>query len=326
MAIDRKVFKFVSILSLSIVLASSNTGLAANVPSTQSKALKEFAKYPTKKLSSAGLQFHFGPNLDKSFKTFLVKNANSTLAIWADFYDDQEKFQVFAGSEKDMDWIIKEWQPYGFDTSFTIADYQGRIAAQGKEVNAGTVPSLQKKSHLTVIRGSALSSRKNFAIAFIPHETIHIVQQYITNSNTDKLPCWAREGGADFFGAVASTRINKSSYEAWKKQEMYMYKYGNSGLDVKNFNATQWLEQLNSLDGNFAGGCDFAKKFAYGPGILISELQVAQKGVPAMIEWWGSLKNGEDWKASFQRIYGKEVTEWFKSDAIPYIISEYKRL
>jgi hypothetical protein len=324
---NKRVIGFLSILSFSITLASSNTGLAADVPATQSKAISEFAKYPIKKMNSGGIQYHFGPNLDKNFKVFLQYNVESTLNLFSDFYDKREKFHVFAGSEKDLDWIIKEWHPYNFDTSYTIAEYKGRIASEGKNVNAGTVPSLpMKESHLSIIRGSGLASKKNFAMLFVPHETIHIVQQHLTDSHTDKLPCWAREGGADFFGIAAGLRINKSNYENWKKSEMYAYKSGNSGVDVKKFTANQWFTQLKSLEGNFSGGCDYAKKFAYGPGMLMSELQVAQKGVPGITKWWSSLKDGEDWKVSFEKIYGKNIDSWYKTDAIPYIISEYKRL
>ncbi|MEY2798897.1 MAG: hypothetical protein RIS22_1163 [Actinomycetota bacterium] len=270
-------------------------------------------------------RYHYSPNAKQSFKELLESDLNFAMSYWVEVYKNPELFNVFYGTEKDMDRLIESWKPYGFDKNVGFAnDFRGRIAREGNFLNAGAVPSQENASHLSILRHSSLPSEPN---SFIAHENVHIVQQFLTKNRTGKMPCWLREGSANLFGNFIFTdKSGINLYDQIKQSDMNSYQRGTSGVELRNFKESDWFTHLKSLEGNFQGGCDYINRFAYGSGLLLSELLMAESGFGKMMDFWRAFSLEKDWRISFQEIYGIPLDDWYKTKAIPYVMSEYLRV
>jgi hypothetical protein len=230
-------------------------------------------------------RFHYSPNSVQSFKDYLESELNYSMQFWVSVYSGSQLFNVFYGTEKDLDWLIDAWKPYGFDknTGFA-ADFRGRIQREGNQLNAGAVPSQPDGSHLSILRHSSLPTEPG---SFIPHESVHIVQQQLTKNRTDKMPCWLREGSANLFGNfIVAEKYGTSTYNRAKRGDMNNFLWGSSGVDLRKFSNEDWFSHLKSLEGNFMGGCDYLFRFSYGSGLLLSELLMAEGGFEKMMNFW----------------------------------------
>lgn len=270
-------------------------------------------------------RFHYSPSALKSFKERLETELTESMKYWHSVYTNTELFNVFYGTEIDLDWLIEAWVPYGFDKNKGFAeDFRGRIQREGNQLNAGAVPSQSDASHLSILRHSSLANRD---VSFLPHENVHIVQQYLTKNRTNRMPCWLREGSANLFGNfIVAEKYGASAYNSAKRGDMNNYLWGKSGVELRTFNENEWFTHLKSLEGNFQGGCDYLYRFAYGSGLLLSELLMSEHGFNKMMDFWRAFALERDWQLSFSEIYGVEIDTWYREKAIPYLLREYSRV
>jgi hypothetical protein len=66
-------------------------------------------------------------------------------------------------------------------------------------------------------------------------------------------------------------------------------------------------------------------RFAYGPGLILSELLVAEFGTASMVEFWRSFSD-KTLRDSFTAVYKTDLDKWYEEKAIPYLIAEYARV
>lgn len=270
-------------------------------------------------------RFHYSPSAVKSFRDYMEIELRDSMKYWTSVYDNKELFNVFYGTEIDLDWLIEAWRPYGFDKNIGFAeDFRGRIQREGNRLNAGAVPSQLDSSHLSILRHSSLPTDVN---SFLPHENVHIVQQFTSKYQTAKMPCWLREGSANLFGNfIFAEKYGRELYNQAKRGDMNNYLWGSSGVELRNFNETEWFTHLKSLEGNFQGGCDYINRFAYGSGLLLSEMLMAGGGFDKMMDFWRAFATERDWRILFKEIYGNELDNWYREKAIPYLLREYSRV
>jgi len=297
----------------------------APVVTVQGTALSEIKKSLAPITGPEFFKFHYSPRADKTFIEFLEKDLRRSIDYWRSYLKPTALFNVFYGTQDDLDWIIDAWKPYGHAPGGGFAnDLRGRIAREGNNLNAGAVPSENGSSHLSILRHTSLSIRFG-DYSFITHESIHVVQQSVSGSNTAKFPCWLREGSANLYGAFLAQEFHGADYQSMKRDQMYSYLWGASGVNVQGFTAAEWLKHLKDLEGNFSGGCDYLYRFAYGPGLLLSELLVAEYGSASMVNFWSSFNN-KTLRESFTAIYKTDLDKWYEEKAIPYLMSEYVRI
>ena len=303
---------------------STPTPTATNL-TTEGKALADIKQSLSPISGEEFFRFHYSPNVDKGFVTFLETDLRASIGYWRRYLKSSNLFNVFYGTQDDLNWIIDAWKPYGFDQRGGFAeDLKGRISREGSQLNAGAVPSENGSSHLSILRHTSRSIQFG-DYSFITHESIHIVQQSVSGSNTRNFPCWLREGSANLYGAFLAQELHGTSYKEMKRDQMYAFAQGNSGIDITSFSEAQWLQHLRDLEGSAMGACDYPKRFAYGTGLLLSELLVADYGTEAMIDFWSSFKD-RTLRESFKAIYKIELDTWYENRAIPYLISEYRRV
>jgi hypothetical protein len=267
-------------------------------------------------------RYHYSPNAVKAYQEKIESELNYSMEYWASVYDGTEPFNVFYATEKDMDWLISAWKTYNLDEyGYTAREYKGRLEREGNQLNAGSVPSQQGPSHLSFF----VSSTRPIPDSMIPHENVHIVQQQLTKSRTDQMPCWLREGTANLFGNFQiAEKYGLRVYDEAKRSDMNAYQSGS--VEIRKFNDSEWFTHLKSLEGNFSGGCDYKYRFAYGTGLLLSEVLMADGGFEKMMDFWRAFSLDVDWRKSFKDIYGIEIDIWYKTKGVPYLMQEYARV
>ncbi len=270
-------------------------------------------------------RFHYSPNAKSHFKDYLELELNYSMTFWTSVYSNPVLFNVFYGTESDLEWLIEAWRLYGFDKNKGFADdFRGRIQREGNNLNAGAVPSQSDASHLSILRHSSLPTQIG---TFIPHENVHIVQQFLSQNRTAQMPCWLREGSANLFGNfMFAEKYGINLYNQAKRGDMYNYQWGSSGQELRKFSESEWFTHLKSLEGNFQGGCDYIYRFAYGSGLLLSEVLMAEGGFEKMMNFWRSFALERDWRLSFKEIYEVDIDSWYRQRAIPYVMREYARM
>ena len=268
-------------------------------------------------------RYHYSPNAVVGFKEKIESELNYSMGYWTSVYDGTELFNVFYGTEKDMEWLISAWKTYDLDKKGdTAREYKGRLEREGAQLNAGSVPSQEGRSHLSFFRSSTRPIQSD---AMIPHENVHIVQQQLTKNRTSQMPCWLREGSANLFANFQiSEKYGLRVYDDAKRADMNSYQEGS--VEIRKFTDSEWFTHLKSLEGNFSGGCDYINRFAYGTGLLLSEVLMADAGFEKMMEFWRAFALEVDWRQSFQNIYGVEIDTWYKTKSIPYLMQEYARV
>ena len=170
-----------------------NNGVKVATTTKQSVQLLSYANMkkamlpkPVKNL----FKYHYSPNAVKAYKEKIESELNYSMEYWTSVYDGTELFNVFYGTEKDLEWLISAWKTYDLDKNgYTANEYKGRLEREGNQLNAGSVPSQEGPSHLSFFRSSTRPIQDD---AMIPHENVHIVQQQLTKSRTDQMPCWLR--------------------------------------------------------------------------------------------------------------------------------------
>ena len=280
---------------------------------------KSMVPKPVKNL----FRYHYSPNAVNGYKEKIESELNFSMEYWASVYDGTELFNVFYATEKDMDWLINAWKAYNLDKNgYTEREYKGRLEREGSQLNAGSVPSQPGPSHLSFFRSSTRPIQDD---AMIPHENVHIVQQQLTKSRTDQMPCWLREGSANLFANFQTAeKYGLRVYDEAKRSDMNSYQSGSA--EIRKFSASQWFTHLKGLEGNFSGGCDYKNRFAYGTGLLLSEVLMADSGFEKMMEFWRAFSLDVDWRQSFKNIYAVDLDVWYKTKGVPYLMSEYARV
>ena len=60
-------------------------------------------------------RYHYSPNAVNAYKEKIESELNFSMEYWTSVYDGTELFNVFYGTEKDMEWLISAWKTYDLD-------------------------------------------------------------------------------------------------------------------------------------------------------------------------------------------------------------------
>lgn len=291
-------------------------------PATVQRAISEFNRYPLKVNPVPPVEFLFGADADPELAREIQEKSRQTFSLWSDFYDDTRPYPILYGSDKDFDWLIEEWRKRGYTNPGQIVEVKERVAAGG----FGSVLFMRAQGTWSnlIPRGKEPTAgplRTNW----INHHVVHAIQQRITGEQYDLLPCWAIEGGAEFYGLLASSRLHGVDYLDFRRTLMGNWKGSKPNIDLRKYTEQDWLRLLQNFDDN-QKGCSQEQlgNLHYNVGILINEVLMADHGHEKMIAWWQSLKRNPDWRVGFKEIYGINHTIWYRNRVAPYLLEEYQ--
>lgn len=270
--------------------------------------------------------YHWGPNIEPNWKAFFLKDMEASIGYWSKVSPNPAPFNVFQGSQKDLDWLIDSWKQFGLDQQNSVDEIRERHAREGEKLNAGFIHVTRSGlSHFSGLRSDTRPITQG-DYPGVAHEVVHIIQFFVSGPKKQGMPCWLREGSANLFGSFLTPKLHPGTdYRWYKDAESYSWRSPTNTLDVPNLKPDEWLELLKSFDEGFSENCDYVRHLHYSIGMFMSELLMAEHGFDAMMNWWRNGKTME-WRAAFQAAYGLDLHTWYKDNAVPYLMAEFKRL
>ena len=314
-------------------------GNSAPMSAGMKAALDNLAQFPKSKETPQALNYNFGPNAEKDISITIEKNAKVTMAFFVDFYQDSKPYQIFYGSDKDLDWVIAEWRKYGYAEAigpelFEQSVSNARRRTGPTSVMIGSDNRLPQTPMILLASRSSLLNN-NLQINII-HHVVHGVQGRITGGKDLLLGCWGREGAAQFYAWAIMDRnfktIGGSDYAGERRaQSKPMFPWNAPKTNLLEFSESQWLDTLKSLEGGPRFGnqiyCNLEQEIgnlAYSSGALLYERLVGEFGHQKVIDWWYEIRTTSDWKVAFEKVFKLNIDDWYKQSAIPYLMKEYR--
>lgn len=297
----------------------SKLELLSQQNSIQGQALSEFLRFPKSAAEvTSPFEFVFSPNSDPAFQKLLKDLLDVSWGYFAEFYNDTRKFPIVYGTDEDFEWFMNYMETNRIAPPYMRSEYEARLQREGKQVNIGGSDTWDgDKNQINIVRGKFRNAPGEADFAFIAHEFTHALQN-VRAGGQAAIPCWSAEGAAQFFGSAISARYFAGDFERMKYWTFQMVSEAPQRLDPWNFTDTQWLDTFTRLERR-GDLCSYDARISYAPGFIMTELMIADRGIPTLMEWWSTGRSAEGWRAGFKRLYGMSVEDWYLQKALPAV-------
>jgi hypothetical protein len=300
-------------------------------------ALSSFAQFPKSKDAPQEISFIFGPNADQETSDMIVKNANATMGLFVDFYQESKAYPIFYGSNEDLDWVIAQWAKFGYTEQAIGNEYQYAVKnLRDRSVPPNFFVGSENRFPQTpmILLGSKAAISKltpPWRQIVIIHHVIHGIQGRITGYKDGRLGCWGREGAAELYAGLAAQRILQAQnfdYVQFRRNQMGEWIKGKPNIDLRKLDDAQWFETLKSIEGSKSERAiycsDGVNSLGYNVGALLYERLVGEFGHQQVMSWWYEMRSTSDWKVAFEKVFKINVDDWYRSSAVPYLKQEYR--
>jgi hypothetical protein len=313
------------------------SGNAANIPAVVKAALNSFAEFPKSKEAPQEISFVFGPNADQETSDMIVKNANATMGLFVDFYQESKAYPIFYGSNEDLEWVIAQWAKFGYTeqtigNEFQYAVNNLRTRSVPPNFFVGSENRFPQTPMILLGSKAAISKLTSpWRQIVVIHHVIHGIQGRITSNKDGLLGCWGREGAAELYGGLVAQRTLQAQnfdYVQFRRNQMGEWIKTKPNIDLRKLDDAQWFQTLKVLEGKGnerAIYCDDeAGNLAYNVGALLYEKLVGEFGHQQVMSWWYEMRSTSDWKVAFEKAFKIGVDDWYRSSAVPYLKQEYR--
>ena len=313
------------------------TGNTDYVPAGVKAALDSFTQFPKSKVAPQEISFIFGPNADRDISDLIVENANATMGLFVDFYQESKAYPIFYGSNEDLDWVIAQWAKFGYTEQTIGNEFQYALRnLRTRSVPPNFFVGSENRFPQTpmILLGSKAAIAKltpPWRQIVIIHHVIHGIQGRITGYKDGRLGCWGREGAAELYAGLAAQRILQAGnfdYVQFRRNQMGEWIKGKPNIDLRKLDDAQWFETLKSIEGSKSERAiycsDGVNSLGYNVGALLYERLVGEFGHQQVMSWWYEMRSTSDWKVAFEKVFKINVDDWYRTSAVPYLKQEYR--
>jgi len=321
------------------VTKSTSSGTTSSMSAGVKAALDSFAQFPKSNKAPQAISFNFGPNADKETSDLIVKNANATMGLFVDFYQESKAYPIFYGSNEDLDWVISQWAKFGYTEQaigieFKYAVDNIRRRSTPPNFSVGSENRFPQTPMILLGSKAALSRLTTpWRQIVVNHHVIHGIQGRITGYRDGLLGCWGREGAAELYGWLVAHRTLQGEnfdYVRHRRNQIGESVNINPNSDLRKFDNAQWFQTLKSIEGRGnerAIYCEGdAGNLGYNVGALLYEKLLGEFGHEQVMSWWYEMRTTSDWKVAFEKVFKLNIDDWYKQSAIPYLMKEYQVL
>ena len=236
------------------------------------------------------------------------------------------KIQVVLAEAKDADWFFATIAKHGHNSPGFEQNNRARMVSEGGSLMAAGLSTFASTPLLLVLRGPEFNYGEWEEVNVGAHEYTHAVQA--TLDRTGSLPCWAKEGGATYFGVKIAIQASKNPAKAsvgFENSLAYSVRTGWRGDNYRPTSDDEIIDLLRRSEPESNATCTSAGRVGYSLGLLVSEAQADQWGEDAMIRWWA--RAGQiGWRPAWKEIYNVDADVWMRETAVPHIQSRLKAL
>ncbi len=271
--------------------------------------------------------FEFGKGIDEDYKELILTGINAASKFWSVDIKTSLKFPVIYAGVEDKEWFLSRIAFYGHSSTQYLAEVERRLDMEGAQANLAGLSYSNGTYLMQYLRGKGRTSIYAGEYGTSPHEYSHAAQTYFLKGKMDALPCWAMEGGANVYSNIIlglylqNTKANpyitrnSSIRDSQQSGEYDLWK----GTSDQLFSWVKLTEKQNSTQ------CTFPGKLGYSLGLLFYEQLLGKYGQSKAIAWMeGSAAT--NWQSAFESTYGLKVDDWYRNEAIPYLMIEIKKI
>ena len=332
----RQTLKIAIVCSLILVVSGcgSKPTQPQDVPATlnESAALDGLlAQFSNRVNQSANFQpemiFEFGKGTDPEYKELITVGIAAAAKFWSADIKSSFKFPVIYAGFEDKEWFLSRIRFYGHLSPKYLPELESRIAMDGNQVNMAGLISENGTYLMQFLRGKDQIRINPLDYSTPAHEYSHAAQTYFLNGKMDALPCWAMEGGATVYAAIIAGLFMEDT-----KADKYQIRNGSLRISIDNKQNDLWVAtddqiytMIKSAEPQNSPQCTFPGKLGYSLGMLMYEQLLGKYGQAKALAWMQSASS-KGWQSSFESVYAMPVEDWYKTEAIPYVKDEIKKI
>ena len=253
----------------------------------------------------------------------IQKQYKESIQFWSAYTKHRSALQVIVGNLDDLDFVCKWRNTYleMQDTSCTSAFRQDKTRAW----DAHTTQVADRGTDFYFMTDPKTLQDPSFWPR-VPHEFFHNVQFAQTPRYKFVLPCWAEEGGAEFFGIMIASQ---GTPEKFLSMRVNLMKDRNGKIKQSQLAQSDWKSWLLGADmtsiaeGKSGWGCEsVSMEGIYSYGFMATEylnLKLGTSGLLALYRDAGVL----GWDKAIEKAFDKSKSDAYDEIAL-YMKQEYE--
>ena len=261
------------------------------------------------------LNFVYSPKVRRSEADKLQASYQEPLSFLSNFYVNPNPVTFIVMDETERDWW---WSQVQSLNSNMEKDWWGGNHCQPRpdsHCGYGTPANPDGSFHFGQLLGSEFVW-KSYDCTIAYHESIHVYQIGFMGSRMTSLPNWFAEGQANYFGYAFSHKFWNSDTQRKNTLRDLKQRF----QDLAFFNQTQWIDWLKKVDDD--SQFTFNNSLGYSVGELILESLYNEHDYRKVHEWMLNIKNGDNYKDAFKKVFGQEYGVWMETVVAPYLDSQ----
>jgi hypothetical protein len=269
----------------------------------------------------------FGKGTYDDYKELINVGIAAAAKFWSADIKSPLKFPVIYSGVEDRDWFLSRIAFYGHSSPQYLENLDRRIALDGDRVGMAGLSYSNGTYLIQFFRGKALTRLYPLDYSTVSHEYSHAAQTYFLKGKMDAFPCWAMEGGANVYANIIVGLFIRNT-----KADEYLIRNGSVRLsldsrenDLWTASDDQFYNMTKSMERQNSPQCTFPTKLGYSLGMLIYEQLLGKYGQAKAIAWMEASAS-INWQMAFENVYGVNVDDWYKNEAIPYAKAEVKKI
>jgi len=258
------------------------------------------------------LNFVYSPNINKTQADKLQASYQEPITLLSNLFVNPRPVTFLVMNENEKDWWLGQLKSLNSNQEEGWWGGSHCKPDPGSHCGYGTSPNPDGTFHFGQLLGSQFVwNQRDYTIAY--HESIHVYQLGLMGVRMNALPPWFAEGQANYLGYAFSHKYWSSSTQRRDTLSDLKRRFP----ELTNFNASDWSDWLLKIDSNYE--FTFNNSLGYSVGELILEALYNDNDYRKVHDWMVSIKDGDNYKDGFKKVFGQDYDNWLKTVAAPYL-------
>jgi len=261
------------------------------------------------------LNFVYSPNANKTQADELQASYQEPITLLSNLYVNPNPVTFLVMNETEKDWWLAQVKSLNSNMEESWWGGSHCKPDPGSHCGYGTSPNPDGTFHFGQLLGSQFVwNLRDYTIAY--HESIHVYQLGLMGVRMNALPPWFAEGQANYLGYAFSHKYWSSSVQRRDTLSDLKRRFPELAL----FNASEWSNWLMKIDSDYE--FTFNNSLGYSVGELILEALYNDNDYRKVHDWMVSIKDGDNYKDGFKKVFGQDYDNWLKVVVAPYLDSQ----
>jgi hypothetical protein len=299
--------------------------LAQQWSATGSRAMEGYVKaFPQQSAQFPEIEtiWRISDAVNPIISTEIQKQYKESIAFWSAYTKQEGVLQIIVGNLEDVEFVCR-WR-----NSYLMMSDNGcasNFRQDKTRVWDAHTTQLNSKATDFYFMSDPNTLKDPSFWPRVPHEFFHNVQYAQTPRYKYILPCWAEEGGAEFFGIFIASQGDPDGYLTMRVKLMTDRRGKVKQSQLNQSDWKSWLlstDMTSMADGKPGWGCEpISMEGIYSYGFMATEylnLKLGTAGLLALYRDAGSM----GWDKAIEKSFGKSKSEAYDEIAL-YMKTEH---